>query len=130
MLRNKEVVRELYSAFNAGDMEKFRSLITTDCEFHEADGHPVPGRWCGFDEIAKATAQIAARLGVLDVSVDELVADGPSRVVGLVRLNGVAANGERYSMAVAECFLIRNGSVSEIRPYYWDMVQLHEIARP
>jgi ketosteroid isomerase-like protein len=84
----------------------------------QAPGHPVPGHWTGPDADA-AIARVFQTLGNTDITVREIVADGPHRVIGLVDAHGTAQDGKAWTMPVAECFWIEGGKVTDIRPYYW-----------
>jgi ketosteroid isomerase-like protein len=92
----------------------------------QAEGHPVPGRWRGQDATA-AAARVFEVCGTTGITIREIIADGPNRVIGLVDAHGTAANGRSWTMPVAECFWIVDGKVTEIRPFYWDLVKLREI---
>jgi hypothetical protein len=48
--------------------------------------------------------------------------------LGLVDAHGTAHDGQPWTMPVAECFWIEDGKVTDIRPYYWDLVELRHIA--
>jgi hypothetical protein len=85
----------------------------------------VPGTWTGTDA-TEAAGRVFARFGTTGITVNEIIADGPNRVIGLVDAHGIAANGKRWTMPVAECFWVENSKVSEIRPFYWDLVALRQ----
>jgi ketosteroid isomerase-like protein len=72
-----------------------------------------------------ASSTPAATTGI---SVREIVADGPHRVIGLVDAHGTAHDGTAWTMPVAECFWIDDGKITDIRPFYWDLVELRRIA--
>jgi ketosteroid isomerase-like protein len=125
---NRAIIQRLYGAADAGDTATIESLIDDNCTLMQADGHPVPGTWHGRDSMMQAMARVFAVLHNSGVTVHEIVADGPTRVVGLVDARGTDTNGEPYAMPIAECFRVENGKVTEIRPFYWDLVRLRRLA--
>ena len=125
--RNREIVRKVYQIADRGDMAEHGQYTSDGYGLTQAPGHPVPGHWTGPDADA-AIARVFQTLGNTGITVREIVADGPHRVIGLVDAHGTAQNGEPWTMPVAECFWIEDGKVTDIRPYYWDLVELRRIA--
>jgi ketosteroid isomerase-like protein len=123
--RNKELIREVYAVGDSGDLSRLASLMADDYVLTQADGHPVPGTWKGKNATA-AAARVFARCGTTGITVHELIADGPNRVIGLVDAHGIDPNGQPWTMPVAECFWVENGKVTDIRPFYWDLVTLRQ----
>jgi ketosteroid isomerase-like protein len=126
--QNRDVIRRLYAAVQSGDGPAIAELIADDCVLSQSGGHPVPGTWNGREQMMQGMSQVFAAIHNTGVTVHEIVADGPSRVIGLVDALGRDARGETYEMPVAECFKLRDGKVIEIRPFYWDQLRLHAIA--
>jgi uncharacterized protein len=124
---NKDLVREIYAIGDSGDLDKLKPLMDDNYVLTQADGHPVPGTWRGKDADA-AEARVFAACGTPGITVREIVADGPNRVIGLVDAHGTDVHGQPWTMPVAECFWVENGKVTDIRPFYWDLVRLRQIA--
>lgn len=91
------------------------------------DGFHVPGSWTGEDANA-ARLKIFGTLGIDGVKTHEMIADGPNRVIALVEPTGLDGAGKRWSMLLAEFFWIEDGKVTDIRPFWWDIVELKRIA--
>ena len=125
--RNRETVRKVYEIANRGAGPKLGQYMAEDYTLTQAPGHPVPGHWTGPDADA-AMARVFQTLGTTGITVREIVADGPHRVIGLVDAHGTAHDGTPWTMPIAECFWIDNGKVTDIRPFYWDLVELRRIA--
>lgn len=125
--RNRAIVSELYERVNSGDLAGISSFRDRDYRMVQAPGHPVGGTWIG-DGASAAGGRIFATLGIKSLTVHEIVADGPNRVIGLINLHGVEANGNPWTMPVAECWLVENGVITEVRPFYWDLVEVCRIA--
>ena len=126
--QNRDVIRRLYAASNAGDNDTIDSLITDDVVLVQSGGHAVPGTWNGKPAMMQAMAEVFAALHNTGVDVHEIVADGPTRVIGLVDALGTDTDGNPYAMPIAETFKVRDGKVVEIRPFYWDQIELRRIA--
>ena len=123
--QNKQLIREVYAVGDSGDLSRLESLMADDYVLTQADGHPVPGTWKGTDA-TEAAGRVFARCGTTGITVNEIIADGPNRVIGLVDAHGIDPNGQRWTMPVAEFFWVENGKVSEIHPFYWDLVALRQ----
>src|ERR1700716_4032850 len=113
--QNKQLIREVYAIGDSGDLSRLDSLMADDYVLTQADGHPVPGAWKGTDA-TEAAGRAFAVGGTAGGSVNEIIADGPNRVIGLVDAHGIGPNGQRWTMPVAECFWVENGKVTDIRP--------------
>ena len=125
--RNRTVIQRLYAAATAGDSAAIESLIDDSCVLTQSPGHPVPGTWTGREAMLQGMAQVFGVLRNTGITVHEIVADGPTRVIGLVDAHGTDTSGDAYEMPVAEIFEVADGKVTEIRPFYWDQIRLREI---
>jgi ketosteroid isomerase-like protein len=125
--RNREIVRKVYQIGDRGAMAELGQYMSGGYSLTQAPGHPVPGHWTGPDADA-AAARVFQTLGTTGITVREIVADGPHRVIGLVDAHGTAHDGKLWTMPIAECFWIEDGKVTDIQPYYWDLVELRHIA--
>ena len=106
--RNRELIRQVYALAAVGD-------------------HPVPGSWAGA-EATKAGIEVFQTCGTSGVTVLEIVADGPHRVVAIVDAHGTApVSGEQRTMRVSEHFWIEGGRITEIRPFCWDPAGIRRI---
>jgi ketosteroid isomerase-like protein len=123
--QNRDLIREVYAIGDSGDLSRLQSVMADDYVLTQADGHPVPGTWKG-ESATEAAARVFARCGTTGITVHEIIADGPNRVIALVDAHGIGPNGQPWTMPVAECFWVENGKVTEIRPFYWDLVTLRK----
>jgi len=126
--RNRRIVRRIYELGAAGDLAGVAELCTPEYRLTQSPAHPVPGSWTGRAADA-AAGRVFQAVGVDGIDVEEIVADGPHRVIALVQSRGVDGRGRPWRMPVAECFWIEEGKVSDIRPFYWDLDLLREVAR-
>jgi ketosteroid isomerase-like protein len=124
---NRSVVQAIYAAAAAGDFAGVEAVLADDVVLIQCDNHPTPGVWRGRADAMKGLSALFEALRTTGVEVHEVVADGPERVVGLMEAKGLDSRGEPYSMPVAELFLVRDGKIAEIRPYYYDTVRLRQL---
>jgi ketosteroid isomerase-like protein len=132
--RNRHIVRKVYEIANRGAVAEHDWIkaehgryMAHGYRLTQAPGHPVPGHWTG-PEADAAIARVFQACGNTGITVREIVADGPHRVIGLVDAHGTAHDGTPWTMPVAECFWIEHDKVTDIRPFYWDLVELRRIA--
>lgn len=125
--RNRHIVRRMYELGAAGDLAGVAELCTPDYRLTQSPAHPVPGSWTG-RAANDAAGRVFEAVGVNDIDVEEVIADGAHRVIALVQAHGVDGQGEPWQMPVAECFWIEDGKVSDIRPFYWDLDLLRQVA--
>lgn len=124
--QNREMIRKVYTLANAGELDAIAPYYADDYRLTQSPSHPVPGSWVGKDASA-AAEQIFKTLGTNRVTIHEIVADGPHRVIGVVDAHGTAPDGTEWTMPVSEHFWIEDGKIVEIRPYYWDPIGLRRI---
>ncbi|GAA1236384.1 nuclear transport factor 2 family protein [Pseudonocardia alaniniphila] len=125
--RNRELIRQVYALAAAGDLEAVAPFHSDDYRLSQSPSHPVPGSWTGA-AATDAGIEIFRACGTSGVTVLEIVADGPHRVVAIVDAHGTApVSGERWTMLVSEHFWIEDGRITEIRPFYWDPAGLRRI---
>lgn len=124
---NKAIVRRAYELAAANDLEALLEVRAADYRLTLPEGHPVPGSWTGLEANA-ARERIFATIGADGMTTHELVADGPHRVIAVVEPTGLDGAGNRWSMGLTELFWIEDGKVTDIKPFWWDVVELNRIA--
>jgi len=88
---NKDVVRAYVDAFNRGDMDALRGLVTEDAEVHGVLG------WGGMDTVLPVWEQLHAAFGIT-LQIEDLIAEGD---VVAARGTSSAARRERRSVGRA-----------------------------
>lgn len=124
---NRALAARLYAAEEAGDFEGVLACFATDCVFRVPENHPVPGPWVGIDRIVAAFGEWMPLIKPAAMSLVELVADGPERVIAIAEARGVSADGTPWSMPAAEFLTVRDGMIVEAQVFYWDLVKLREL---
>jgi ketosteroid isomerase-like protein len=125
---NKALVERLYAAAMSGERDAVVALRHEDYTLELNYGHPAAGTFQGKDEIEAGRGKMISLLGISKFWLDEVVAEGPERVVALVGASGTDADGEEWSMAAVELLRVVDGQVVETKLYYRDSAKLRDIA--
>jgi uncharacterized protein len=139
---NRAVVQTIYSAADTADlasvdMAAIESVLADDVVLYEPPNHPAvltddratPGVWRGRDEVMNGIAKVFIAIRLTGADLETLVVDG-DRVVGLLNAKGTDLAGNPYAMPMAEVFRVKDGKVTEIRAFYFDVAQLGSLVLP
>jgi ketosteroid isomerase-like protein len=124
--QNREFIRQVYTLANAGELEQIAPFYAGNYRLTQSPGHPVPGSWVG-QEATEASIRVFNTCGTHRVTIHEIIADGPHRVIGIVDAHGTTPGGRDWTMPVSEHFWIEDGKITDIRPFYWDPARLRRI---
>lgn len=111
----KDVIRQVYAAYNAGDWDALDGLIAADVVDHNA----VPGQAPGLEGVKRAL--MAFRAGFTgDITVDDLIVEG-DRVVDRIHFDalhtgefaGRAPTNKHVSVEAIELWRIEGGKIVE-----------------
>lgn len=129
---NKEVVRRFYEAVlrvpGGPDFATIKELADEQ-EIELNWGHPDSGVSRGA-AIGPARHRMHELTG-LDISaigIDELIADGPTRVVVVATNSGTDLHGNPWRMTVLELVDVENGKITKKRSFYQDTALLRDIS--
>jgi hypothetical protein len=127
--RNRAAVREIYDAAVRLDTSVLERYLADDVRLVEPAGHPV-GRtlWEGRTAFMAGLLDVFTLLRVTALRVHEIVADGPHRVIGLLDIVTDDEHGAECTVPLAEVFRWEDGRITEIQPYYFDLVRVRELA--
>jgi hypothetical protein len=112
------IARNIYAAFERGDLPGLFALLAPDMEWNEAAGHPYGGRYVGQEAIV---AGIFMRLGAewqdFAATIDEYVAQG-DKVVVLGTYSGTCkATGKSVEVPFAHVWTVRDGKVVSLHQH-------------
>lgn len=125
---NIQLVRTFLAAGAAGDTVKFLETVDEAVVLHIPDVLPWGGDYHGHENLQKGFAAFSEAWETESLEQQFLADD--AQVVILQRLKGrVKANDRTVDMPLAELFKIRNGKITEIRPFYFDGGKLAEVFR-
>ena len=122
---NVEIVRAVFAAWNAGDMDAFRDLYHPDVVMRSAEGWPEPGPYYGRDEVMREFEQLretwdADALEVIGDFID--VADHVVlRFVWRGKGRGPEANVEMTCV-----YTVRKSKIAG-QEFFWDHAEALEI---
>jgi ketosteroid isomerase-like protein len=127
-------VGAIYRAADTGDIAAINDALADDVVLHEPVHHPAilldgqaqpePGVWRGREQALAGIGQVFAALRLTGIDLETIIADGSGTVVGLLKIKGTTTNGNNYTMPMAEVFKVTDGTVTEIRAFYFDLAQL------
>ncbi|WP_433258455.1 nuclear transport factor 2 family protein [Streptosporangium sp. CA-135522] len=128
---NKDVVRRFYDAALREGGPDFATLkeLSDEQEVELNWGHPDSGVHHGA-AIAPARHRMH-RLTGLDVAairIDELIAEGPTRVVVAATNSGTDIHGTPWTMTVLELVDVIDGKITKKRSFYQDTALLRDIS--
>ncbi|MEU9090001.1 nuclear transport factor 2 family protein [Streptomyces sp. NPDC087901] len=129
---NKEVVRRFYRAVlrtpGGPDFATIEEL-TDEQEVELNWGHPDSGVHKGA-QIGPARRRMHELTGLdlTTITIDELTADGPTRVVVVATNTGSDIHGNPWRMTVLELVDVVNGKITKKRSFYQDTALLRDIS--
>ncbi|GAA1621377.1 hypothetical protein GCM10009733_017400 [Nonomuraea maheshkhaliensis] len=129
---NKEVVRRFYAAVlrtpGGPDFATIKEL-TDEQEVELNWGHPDSGvhRGAAIGPARRRMHELTG-LDLSAITIDELVADGPARVVVVATNSGTDLHGNPWRMTVLELVDVTNGKITKKRSFYQDTALLRDIS--
>ena len=114
MATHKQVIRDMWEAFTAGDRQRFFAAMADDIKFTVMGTTRLSLVVQGKQEMAdKILAPLAAALdGELTIAIDNLIAEG-DWVVMQSRGFAKGKNGHSYNNHYAQVFRLRDGLIVE-----------------
>jgi ketosteroid isomerase-like protein len=128
---NKDVVRRFYEAVLTTPGPDFATIkaLTDEQEVELNWGHPESGVYFGADiGPARHRMHQLTGLDVTAITIDELIADGPSRVVVVATNSGTDIHNNSWKMTVLELVDVRDGKIVKKRSFYQDTALLRDIS--
>ncbi|WP_393063214.1 nuclear transport factor 2 family protein [Streptomyces sp. LN549] len=129
---NKDVVRRFYEAVlrvpGGPDFAAIKDLADEQ-EVELNWGHPDSGIHRGA-AIAPARHRMHQLTGLdfAAIRIDELIAEGPNRVVVVATNSGTDIHGNPWTMTVLELVDVENGRIARKRSFYQDAALLRDIS--
>ncbi|MFH8933964.1 nuclear transport factor 2 family protein [Streptomyces griseosporeus] len=95
-------------------------FFAPDVELHQADSLPYGGTWRGHKGIAQFFLRMGEVWESFDMVEQEFLATGETAVV-LTHVRARArATGRELSFPILQAITVKDGQISEVRPFYWD----------
>ena len=116
-----QLISDLFAATAAGDWDKAESMLTDDLVIYEADCVPMAGNYHGKKALQELYTDVFTNLDIAELEqLGQTV--GGEYVINIARMH-FAQPGLKPA-ELCERFTIRDGKVSEIKPYYFDPTAL------
>ena len=117
---SRALVERFLQAARERDLPVMRSLAAEDLRVIEAPSLPYGGEHVGLDAFLALSRTVFRQLGITELRIERIIAEGDTVVV-LARIRGRAgARGEIFEMPIMELWVLREGRIQEIQPFYWD----------
>ena len=121
---NVEVVRRIFEAWNAGDMDALREMYDPGIIWRPPEGWPEPGPYMGREAVMRQLEQMRE---TWDADALELISDFidvGDRVAVRVIWRG-AGHGPESNMEVTGVYAVRKGRIFYIE-FFWDHAEALE----
>jgi uncharacterized protein len=109
--------------------EDVARCLDSNIVLYEAAGLPFGGTWHGHAGIRQFFAEMSQHWESFAVTDREFIIDGDTAVV----LNHVSARasatGKELSFPILQLARLKNGRITEIRPFYWDTAAIADACR-
>ncbi|MFG2723402.1 nuclear transport factor 2 family protein [Streptomyces sp. NPDC048416] len=105
-------------------------FFAPDVELHQADALPYGGTWRGHDGMAEFFLAMAQVWESFDMVDQEFLATGETAVV-LTQIRARArATGRELNFPILQTIQIKDGRITEVRPFYWDTRAIADACTP
>lgn len=125
---NKDIVRSFLDAAREGEMTTVARLLHPQARIIEADSLPFGGIAAGLEGFTSLVRRVFTTFANTTVTVEEYIADGDTVVVLATMTGQSKASGEAFSMPIAEIWRLRDGLITEIKPFYHDTQRVNSLA--
>ena len=120
----KEVAAEYFKfLFKTGDFEGIKRILAADAIYNQADGLPYGGTYIGFEQLIGmfAKAQTYFDLRIVGEPVYFISESSPDAVIINFTIKCVSKKTKKeITMPIAEYFKVKDGLITDIRPFYFD----------
>jgi ketosteroid isomerase-like protein len=120
--QTRSVVQQFYDYSLRADIEGVAKILHPDIVNYEAASLPYGGTHTGRAEVLQLLARLYSMIDLDTVAVGDILANSERAAAFLEVPFGDSASSETVS--VIETFVIRDGLIAEIKPYYFDTAAL------
>ncbi|ELZ24381.1 hypothetical protein C477_01145 [Haloterrigena salina JCM 13891] len=115
---NAEIVKELYEAFNRGDLETCLAGFADDITWTEPEGSPLAsGTYSGTDDVMENVfAPLDEQFEGFEVVVDRVI-DGGDTLVMEGKHRTMPVDGDTFEVPCVHVMDMENGKVTEFTGY-------------
>jgi ketosteroid isomerase-like protein len=125
-LENVEVVRAVFAAWNAGDMDALRELYDPEVIMRSVPDWPEPGPWVGRDAVIRQFVQQREAFDADDLAPISDFLDGADHVVVRLIWRG-AGYGPESNLEITSVYTVRQRKVF-YQEFFWDHAEALDAA--
>ena len=121
---NVEVVRAMFEAYSAGDMDAFRELHDPDVIARPLEGWPEPGPYVGREAVMRQFEQLRE---TWDADAFELISDfiDVGDRVAVRFIWRAVGHGPESNVEVTGVYIVRKGRIVAFE-FFWDHAEARE----
>ena len=123
---NVEIVRAVFAAWNAGDMDSVRDLLNPDVVVRGPEGWPEPGPFVGRDAVMREWEQLRETWDADALAPISDFLDGADHVVVRLIWRG-AGYGPELNLEITSVYTVRQRKVF-YQEFFWDHAEALEAA--
>ena len=124
--RNINIIKTAYGELLKGNTDAFFAAVTEETEFHEAPSLPYAGVYRGLKEVKRGVNLMFNAWEDFTFQVLQYGAGGDLVFVH-VMISGIGRKtGKSFSMPIVEMWLLKDGKVVDVRPFYFDTARCVE----
>jgi hypothetical protein len=118
------VVNQFYDAALSNDLDAIAAILHPDVTVHEAASLPYGGAHVGRENAVKLLSLLFSGIALDSVVRGDVLVGGRRAAAFLEVPFGLADPANPKRMPVVETFVVEDGLIAEIRPYYFDTAAL------
>jgi ketosteroid isomerase-like protein len=123
---NRALISNIYSATARGDVQPLFDAMAPDFTAYENASLPWGGVYKGVEENGRLVEQLAKYLDFSQLRMHHFAVDCDL----VIAYGSVVWRGEdgdqSLTVPLAECYVIRNGKIVSIHPFFWDTASFVE----
>ena len=116
----RSVVEAFYDYSLRADLDGVAKILHPDVVGPEPASLPYGGIHKGRDEVLKLLAELYSRVALDDVVIGDILVNSERAAAFLEVPFESGDSAGNQTMLVVETFVVRDGLIAEIRPYYFD----------
>ncbi|HTK62964.1 MAG TPA: nuclear transport factor 2 family protein [Pseudonocardia sp.] len=121
------VVAEFYAASRAGDLDRVRAVLAPEATLIEPDSVPYGGVHRGPEAIIALAVDLFSKY--YDFARNEvryILSEGENAIARVDVSGTTRTSGKPIAFSATECFVVRDGLITEIQPYHFDTAAVNE----
>jgi ketosteroid isomerase-like protein len=114
----------------AASFDLLAPFFAPDVELHQAQALPYGGTWRGHHGLAQFFLRMGQVWEAFHMTEQEFLATGETAVV-LTQVRARArATGRELAFPVLQAITVKDGRITEVRPFYWDTRAIADACTP